>query len=342
MIEQHTGVRSLLAWLRRRAALPQFASALPFNSPGKESSTLPPLLDEAELRDLRNRVRTKTYAAEHVRDVAHRPHGDSRSVYRGYGLDYEESRPYQSGDELRFMNWRLSARTGQPYMKVFREERRPGVFILIDRRGPMRFGTRVRLKAAQALRAAAIAAFQAERQSLPVGGVILDHAARWLAGDMAHADAFALLRAANHPCPPVSDTPETINKGNISIGDIYKTLAELLVQGSRVYLISDFVDSGDADLPSLLRLGSEHQIYALHIHDPGEAMLPALGDLCFVSQDGGRALNVDTAAPYTRLNYTVAAERHMRERETLFASAGIAYRVIETSDRDIENLVPLV
>lgn len=319
------------------ALLHRLGGLLPNLAGHKDSPYTLPLLSEAEIRDLRNRVRTMGYAAEHVRDVAHRPHGDSRSVYHGYGLDYEESRPYQIGDELRFMNWRLSARTGEPYMKVFREERRPGVFILVDRRGSMRFGTRRRLKVTQALRAAAVAAFQAERQNLPVGGVILDGEANWMAGDVVHADALGFLRAANHPCPPISAMPDRIR-----MCDIYKTLAELLVQGSRIYLLSDFIDSGEAELPNLLRLGSEHQVYALHIHDPGETVLPPLGELRFVSQDGAHALSVDTAAAFTRLNYTVALERHMRERETLFATAGIDYRVIETTDDDIENQVPLV
>jgi uncharacterized protein (DUF58 family) len=76
-------------------------------------------------------------------------------------MDYDESRPYFPGDELRFMNWRVTARTGEPHMKVFREERKPSVFIVVDRRQNMCFGTRRRLKVSQAVRAAAVTAFDA-------------------------------------------------------------------------------------------------------------------------------------------------------------------------------------
>ena len=83
--------------------------------------------------------------------------------------------PTIAGDELRFMNWRATARTGEPHMKVFREERMPAVFIVVDRRQSMRFGTRKRLKVTQAVRAAAVTAFFARLRNAPVAGVLLEY-----------------------------------------------------------------------------------------------------------------------------------------------------------------------
>ena len=98
--------------------------------PAHNHSIQQPLLTRAEILEIRTRLAQLQEQSQHTHEVAHRLYGDAQSVYRGYGLDYEESRPYQRGDELRFMNWRLSARTGELYMKVFREERHPSVFVL--------------------------------------------------------------------------------------------------------------------------------------------------------------------------------------------------------------------
>ena len=112
--------------------------------------TLAPLLDSKTIADLRQRSLGVIDHKTKNTSVLHREHGEYVSPRRGYGLDYEESRVYQPGDDLRFMNWRLTARSGEPHIKVFREERRPSAFILLDRRNGMRFGTRLRLKVTQA------------------------------------------------------------------------------------------------------------------------------------------------------------------------------------------------
>jgi uncharacterized protein (DUF58 family) len=133
-----------------------------------------PLLTRKEILDLRYRVEQDRASTVYRHEVEHRTLGDARSVYRGYGMDYDESRPYFPGDELRFMNWRVTARTGEPHMKVFREERKPTVFIVVDRRQNMCFGTRRRLKVSQAVRAAAVTAFDARLNNAPVAGLLLE------------------------------------------------------------------------------------------------------------------------------------------------------------------------
>ena len=143
------------------------------------SKTQQPLLNNNEILELLLRVKNNKKSRSHKYDISFRKIGDVRSTYRGHGIDYEESRLYQSGDDPRYMNWQLSARTGQHYMKVFREERQPGIFILIDRRNSMRFGTQQRLKVTQAVRAAAIAAFSAQENNFSIGGVILDDEIEW-------------------------------------------------------------------------------------------------------------------------------------------------------------------
>jgi uncharacterized protein (DUF58 family) len=285
--------------------------------------------------DLLYRVQARRNDAEQFRDVAHTRIGDMRSVYRGYGMDFEESRPYLPGDELRFMNWRLTARTGQPYMKVFREERRPGVFIVIDRRAAMRFGSQTRLKATQAVRAAAVAAFSAQLQHIPVGGVILEHAPRWLSEASGEQAAFRLLQAASTPCPPQHAPRE-----EPSLQHILKLLQAILVRGSKLYLVSDFHDLDDAARPVLLQLATDHHVYALQVCDPLEQHLPSMGKLGFIAPGAGQTITLDTANTAVQQAYRDAARDHFQSHRNLFSSLGIQHRLIPTGEQAIEDAVP--
>jgi uncharacterized protein (DUF58 family) len=305
--------------------------------PGRPAdSTTQPLLNKQDILDLRYRVEHLATTSEHFRDVAHSMFGDTRSIYRGYGMDYEESRPYQAGDELRYMNWRLTARTGEPYMKVFREERRPGVFIVIDRRSSMRFGSKVRLKVTQAVRAAAIAAFGARLQNIPVGGVLLQSDTHWLADETGEQGAFHLVREACSACPPVypaCDEP--------SLGHILKLLVAMLTRGSRLYLISDFMDISEQDRSALLQLSTDHQVYAIQISDPAEQRIPQLGPLQFLASDHADSVTIDTSDINIRQTFAAAAQLHFESRQQAFTSLGISCTPVQTDIDDIENYIPM-
>ena len=157
--------------------------------------TFPPLLTETELQALYQRARSATADSSLQNLLEQRQAGDVASRYRGAGLDYAESRPYQPGDEPRFMHWSVTARTGKPHVKQFREERRPAVFIVLDRRKAMRFGTKVRLKAAQAARVAALIAFAATQQGWAASGVILEAQPHWFP---ASTDTHAVWEFVHH------------------------------------------------------------------------------------------------------------------------------------------------
>ena len=131
-----------------------------------------PLLSDAELAQLIQRVQAMNLVHDQSRDVHYRHAGDDRSVYLGRGLDFEEVRPYQRGDEVRDMDLRTTARTGKPYLKIYREEHQPALHIVVDRGASMRFGTRTQLKAALAARLAAIFAFSAMHSNTCIGGTV--------------------------------------------------------------------------------------------------------------------------------------------------------------------------
>lgn len=305
-----------------------------------------PLLNKSEIVDLL--YRTQQYQTQMMNqyEIAHRRMGDAHSKYRGHGLDYEESRPYQHGDELRNMNWRLSARTGEMMMKVYREERRPGVFIMLDRRAAMRFGTRRRLKVTQAARAATVAAFDALQHNMTVSSVLLDNIVNWREDSYTEKAVFDLVNAMVKPCPPLTrmrKNRDDINKKNEpGIGDVLAKLCVVLTPGTIVYLFSDFIDLDETHRSHLMQLASQHDVKAIQILDPAEQSLPAAGKLRL--QPLTEANNtitttalIDTNDPRITSRYQDVAMKYLQRHRALFRSLGITYRqVVTTSDR-IEN-----
>jgi uncharacterized protein (DUF58 family) len=215
-------------------------------------------------------------------------------VYRGHGIDYDESRAYFPGDELRFMNWRLTARTGEPHIKIFREERKPGTFIVIDRRMGMRFGTRRRLKVTQAVRAATLLAFNAHYRNEPLAGVLLNSAVeqglKWVSETTGEAGIHHFIHTACTPCPPALSRPgknvQEAASPEESLARLFKLLALTLNRGSRVVVISDFQDLDDSCRSALIELSMNHSLGAIQVIDPAEIRIPRCGKLLARSADG--------------------------------------------------------
>lgn len=299
-----------------------------------------PLLTRAEILDLLQDQGQGVNAADQRPETTHQRLGDVRSVFRGHGLDYEESRPYQPGDELRAMNWRLTARILTPHVKVFREERRPPLFVAVDRRASMWFGTRTRLKAAQAARVAAVAAFTAARRNTSIGGVLIDTALHWIAESNGDQGAFALIDAIIRPAafPLKRDTQE------LGIGEVLRLLDATLPKGADIVLISDFHDLQSRHRPLLLSLASDHQVRAVEIFDPAEAALPRAGRLRLVGPaasgspngDLGEDISVDTDHSGIRRGYQEAAQRRAAAVQQLLTAAGVErHRRVSTRQQAI-------
>jgi uncharacterized protein (DUF58 family) len=301
-----------------------------------------PLLDQDEILDLRLRVfsRTQKSPSDHV-DTAHQRMGDARSIHRGYGLDYEESRPYQAGDDPRYMNWALTARTGELYMKVFREERRPGIFILVDRRSSMRFGTHTRLKVTQAARVATCISFSALQRHASVSGAILNTTSQnphWIKETGNEQDAYELIHAAITACPP-NEYSQTTATNEPSFSHVLNMLQALIIPGTQVYLISDFIDLNEQHRGQLLHLVAENSIHAIHISDPAEHHLPKLGAVHFRTPSDHSESFLNTNATDVQAHYDSAAKDYFSTHPKLFRSLEISYTHISTRDDAIETLL---
>ena len=312
-----------------------------------------PLLTQKEILDLRYRAERNWSRLQQHQDIEHRTAGEIRSVYRGHGMDYDESRPYYPGDELRFMNWRVTARTGEPHMKVFREERMPAVFIVIDRRQSMRFGTRKRLKVTQAIRAAAVTAFIARLRNAPVAGVLLDYSQErapdsepepslnWIAESSNERGVFSFIHTANEACPPSailhnSHQIKEANKGSLS--HLIRLLTPMLARGSHVVLISDFHDLDDQCRTSLMELSMTHKLKAIHVIDPAEKEIPACGSLLLQS-DEKRTTRFNSSDERLMNEYRDAAVIHTESILSIFRSLDIHCDTLSTESERIESLI---
>ncbi len=295
-----------------------------------------PLLNNDEILELLHRVKSNKKSPSYKHDTATRQMGDIRSIYRGHGMDYEESRHYQPGDDPRYMNWQLTARTGQQYMKVFREERQPGVFILVDRRNSMHFGTKQRLKITQAARTAAIAAFIAQENNFLVGGLILDNELQWFKENNNKQAIFDFIHQAARPASPVFEKQEHQQP---KLDDVLRILNEVLISGSTIYLISDFHDINEKTQPTFLQLTTAHQVYAIHIIDPAEIILPESGMLKLKDIKENKYIDIDTNSTIEQKHYKLKSNEYFSSKKSLFENISIPYQIISTTDDAVENMI---
>ncbi len=250
-------------------------------------------------------------AAADLRLSASRVYGQTGGTFlsalRGRGMEYDESRPYLPGDDARYLDWRVTARSGRPHTKIFREERERPVFVWLDLRASMRFATRGAYKAVLAARAAALIAWAAYRHGDRLGAVIFaENTHQEFRPQRGRPAVLQLLYClARHPVweqrlPPASGT-DTADRSLLR-------LARLVHSGSLLFLLSDFRGLDLLPGSRLGRLGRHSDAVLFHFWDPIERELPAPGG--YRMGDGRHLLELDVSA-----DAAVAAEyRHRWQR----------------------------
>jgi uncharacterized protein (DUF58 family) len=267
-----------------------------------------------------------------VREVHDHHAGDWASRWLGRGLDFEESRLYSPGDDTRDMDWRTTARTGRPHLKIYREERQPAVHLVVDRGATMRFGTRKRLKAAQAARVAAILAFAASAQNGVVGATLWAREDDTLPARHGRLAALALIDQAAAPCPPLTDPAPT---DVLRQTDRLALLEESLPRGTRLVLISDFAWLGGEHEASLAALAARFDVWAIQIVDAAERALPAMGLVHFHDMARSQDVWLDTAQGSVRDACQAAFVRRLAAQAASLARAGVRHQRIRSEADDL-------
>jgi len=214
--------------------------------------------------------------------------GGHLSHFRGRGVEFDESRVYQRGDDPRNMDWRVMARTGKPYVKLFREERERPVWLLVDMGSSMRFGTRVAFKSVVAAKAAALLAWAASDNGDRVGGLVFDESRQFEQRPMARtAGLLPLLKALSEPPTPGQQGRHS------SLASAANRLAQQVRSGSLVFLLSDFAGLSMSDDNWLARLARNSEVVLVRVYDPLETEAPEAGQ--YPISDGEHYSVLDTS-----------------------------------------------
>jgi len=226
------------------------------------------------------------------------------SSFKGRGMEFDESRIYQAGDDIRNMDWRVTARTGDAHTKTFREERERPVLIWLDLSPSMMFATRNRFKAVIAAEIATLLAWSAAKNNDRVGGMIFSPEEQVVIkprrGKRAVLDLIG--RCAKHLAWPINQAGSTINSpavnNNISASS---RLRKITHPGSLVFMISDFYHLSEEDLSHIANTSRNNDIIFIKLSDPFEINLPLSGS--YKLTDGINELQLQSTDNKTRQHY---------------------------------------
>jgi uncharacterized protein (DUF58 family) len=263
--------------------------------------SLLPRLDD--LLELRHQAHTLGMASHHLVNSSFA--GFYASVFRGAGVNFEEVRDYREGDDIRYMDWKVTARTDRPHLKVFREERERSVVLCVDKGPHMAFGTRGTFKSVQAARAAALIGWAASRLNDRVGGLVFGDPGAGLTHFRPARGRRALWQLLRTLTEPASGPgPGLVD----CLAGALRRATRGLPTGSLVFVIAD-LNREVADLESVLgELAQRHSVVLLPVDDPADRVIPSMGLVTFAGP-GGETLLVDTADAAAGAAYTQAWER---------------------------------
>ena len=257
--------------------------------------------------------------------------GDYKSSFKGRGIEFLDVREYLPGDDVRTIDWKVTARFGKPYVKKYAEERELIVILVVDASGSERFGTRRQFKLEQAATIAATLAFSAVRNNDKVGLLFFtDKVEKFIPPRKGRFHVLRLIRDILYFSPEGKATDPVL---------ALEFLMHILKRRAIVFFISDFI--GDCFKPDLMRIplgvaAKRHDLVALTINDPSEDDLPNIGLVELEDAETGEILTIDTRDKNLRDRYQLYRQQKYEERERLFKMMGIDHIDVKTSE-DFSN-----
>jgi uncharacterized protein (DUF58 family) len=255
--------------------------------------------------------------------------GEYQSVFKGHGMEFAEVREYQSGDEVRSIDWNVSARMGRPFVKRYVEERELTVLLVVDCSGSSDVGTGERFKREAAAEVAAAFALLAVRSNDRVGAVLF-------ADDVDLA--IPPRKGRRHALRVLRDVlVHEVGGRGTNLAGALTYARRALRHRSVVFIMSDFV--APAFEKELRLLARRHDVVAVTLEDPGERVLPDIGTARLVDAETGETLEVDTSDERVRAQFARAIVAERNARRKVFRGLAIDEIVVRT-DRDVAR--PLV
>lgn len=308
----------------------------------RNGATMPPaaaVSDHEQIRvssrDLLSLRRFASQLSNRTGSIRAQQAGNYLSGFKGRGMEFAEVRPYFPGDDLRSIDWRVTARTGETHTKLFREERERPVLLWVDYRAPMFFATRGAFKAVVAARVAALLAWSAVAQGDRLGGLIFsDQQHREVRPQQGKSAALHFIRMlVEHPVweqSPLAQPPRAP-----LLWDFAK-LRHATRPGSSVFLISDFRQLAPQAEKNIGQLARHNDLALVFIHDPLEAQLPPAGH--YKIAQGDRDVLLNTSDQRLRQQYQDNFQRRRDQLAKLCRQHRMALLHCTTSDDLVAQL----
>ena len=247
--------------------------------------------------------------------------GEYHSAFKGRGMSFSEVREYQYGDDIRNIDWNVTARFDHPYVKVYEEEREMTVMLILDVSGSEDFGTRSQLKREILTEISAVIAFSVIQNNDKIGVILFsDRIELFIPPRKGKSHVLRIIRDLLNFEPSQKGT---------DIGMAVKYFTSVVKKKSTAFLISDFMDTGFEDA---LKIASrKHDLISFRLRDPMELELPKAGMVKMLDTETGEMIWVDTEREKVRKAYNAAMKKRESDLAGLFTRSGMDYTVIDTS-----------
>lgn len=259
--------------------------------------------------------------------------GEYHSAFKGRGMAFSEVREYQFGDDIRNIDWNVTARYNHPFIKIFEEEREMTVMLLIDVSGSHDFGTYNMLKQSVITEIAAILSFSAISNNDKIGVIFFsDRIEKFIPPKKGRTHTLRIIREL------IEFKPES-RATDIALALRY--LTNIMKRHVTAFLISDFIDNNPAIEQALSIAGNKHDVVGLHIFDERETELPPVGMIKLKDGETGEYLWVDSSSSRVRKMYSDYWKSKKIKLDTLLKKSGVDYVSINTKDDYVKSLVAL-
>lgn len=259
-------------------------------------------------------------------------HGDYRTLFRGFGLDLADLREYQYNDDVRHIDWNVTARLQTPYVRVFNEDREVTAWFLLDLSPSVDFGSEQVKKQTVSAEFVAVLARLLTRHGNRVGALLygsdVDTVIPARAGRRHVLNI--LHRMLARPAPKSSE--------GTKLEDLLKTALRVMPRRSLVFIVSDFISTPGWAEP-LARLAQRHEVVAVRLYDPLEMALPDLGLLVVQDSETGEQVFVDTHDKGFRKRFAAMAERREQELRSAFHQAGVDALELSTASDLVDAIL---
>ncbi len=257
--------------------------------------------------------------------------GEYHSVFKGRGMAFSEVREYQFGDDIRNIDWNVTARFNHPFVKIFEEERELTVMLLIDVSGSNEFGTKQQLKQELITEIAAVLSFSAIQNNDKVGVVFFsDRIEKFIPPKKGSSHILRIIREL------IEFKPE--NKGT-DISEALRYLTNVIKKRATAFLISDFMGN---DFEKAVQIANhKHDLIAIRVTDERELSIPNVGLVRMVDAETGEKMWLDTGSTTVRRQLSNWAQQKSRELDALFSRLGVDMVRVYTGEDYIKPLMKL-